>query len=284
MIVPRSGIWQTLAVTAISSVLLSTLINVRGASAHTGPGSETTAATQSNDSGHPWPENRCGPKGLSRLVPDFGFGNACAHHDGCYGGHTNMEFNRRQCDDKFLSDMTLTCLENYEGPKASEPCLNIAKIFYTFVRSKIGQSAWHRPTVKTRAMKGAHHLCLDVPHGDTTKQLIIWPCHDKTNQLFEFSNNRIVHIKSGKCIDIKGNKAGPGTAVGLSKCHEGPNQSWTYTNGAIRSKSTDLCLDIKGGWDRAKAGTVVIAYTCRTRTVHPQIGPKPALNQEWDLP
>lgn len=85
--------------------------------------------------------------------------------------------------------------------------------------------------------------CLDI-HGDNGKDLILYPCHGKANQLFSFETDNSIR-QNGKCLDVAGNENRDGTPVILYRCTGKNNQKWYQDGQAIRSVSSGKCLDTK---------------------------------------
>ncbi|KGM14199.1 hypothetical protein N869_01260 [Cellulomonas bogoriensis 69B4 = DSM 16987] len=53
----------------------------------------------------------------------------------------------------------------------------------------------------------------------------------------------VVHVASGRCLDVNGARTAPGTAVLLYDCHGGANQQWEHTaNGELRTYDGTRCL------------------------------------------
>ncbi len=89
--------------------------------------------------------------------------------------------------------------------------------------------------------------------------------------------NRLVPINSpitsqlnGKCLDVRGVNASPGTVVQMWSCGGAgsANQQWYSSGAEIKSKLNNLCLDISGSF--AGDGGKVIMWTCNG-----------AINQQW---
>jgi hypothetical protein len=66
---------------------------------------------------------------------------------------------------------------------------------------------------------------------------------------------------SGRCLDVSGGTATPGTAVVIWDCNGGANQQWELTSaGELRTLGGTRCLDTSG--NQAAAGTPLVIWTC----------------------
>ena len=80
--------------------------------------------------------NRCGPGLFSLAIPDCPLGvvcfiSACNRHDICYETCGAL---RRDCDDAFFQDLTLTCaINSAQGDEAFTQCMGLAYIYWQAV-------------------------------------------------------------------------------------------------------------------------------------------------------
>lgn len=88
-----------------------------------------------------------------------------------------------------------------------------------------------------------NNYCLDI-HAANDKDVILYPCHGKANQLFTFETDNTIR-QNGQCLDVAGNERKDGTPVILYPCTGKDNQKWYQDGQAIRSVSSGKCLDTK---------------------------------------
>ncbi len=80
-------------------------------------------------------------------------------------------------------------------------------------------------------------------------------------------------VGAGKCLDVNGSSATPGTQLQIWDCSGGANQLWTRTSGnalTVYSGSSQLCLDAYG--KGTTNGTKVDVWSCNGGT-----------NQQWNV-
>ena len=90
-------------------------------------------------------------------------------------------------------------------------------------------------------------LVLDIKGGSVKgAQLITWPKHGGSNQLWAWSGDLLVS-KTGYVVDVYGSRTAKGTSAIAWDKHGCNNQRWEMVGDQIISKLNDFVLDIKGG-------------------------------------
>ncbi len=87
------------------------------------------------------------------------------------------------------------------------------------------------------------------------------------------STGAIHGIGSGKCLDVPGSSATPGTQMQIWDCDGASNQTWTHTAGnqlTVNSGGSQLCLDAFN--NQTTPGTKVQTWTCNG-----------GANQQWNV-
>jgi hypothetical protein len=100
----------------------------------------------------------------------------------------------------------------------------------------------------SRIISNWHNKCIDVPNWNFAdgQRLIVWDCHDGTNQKFALDNGAL-RTENNKCIDVAGGATGNGTPVQLYTCNNSGAQKWTLNgNGDLVNPQSGRCLDIEG--------------------------------------
>ncbi|RFA07186.1 glucose dehydrogenase [Subtercola boreus] len=82
---------------------------------------------------------------------------------------------------------------------------------------------------------------------------------------------RILSTPSGRCLDVTGNVATPGTGMNIYDCNNQPNQGWTFsTAGELKAFGDTRCLDVASHVTTSPARAQI--YTCNG-----------GANQKWRL-
>jgi glucose/arabinose dehydrogenase len=93
--------------------------------------------------------------------------------------------------------------------------------------------------------------CLDIPKSSPEPRtpVIIYDCHDGSNQQWEFTAAGELRALGGtRCLDIRGASTQPQAVVQSYTCHGGANQKWTLRpDHTIVNPGSGLCLTVKGG-------------------------------------
>jgi hypothetical protein len=116
-------------------------------------------------------------------------------------------------------------------------------------------------------------LCLDDPAGNTANgwQLQVQPCvpGDQAQQFAVNGGNTIIHIASGKCVDVQGDDVGSNlTPAQVWDClPNAADQHWIYDPGSQTLKTLGRCLGISvaigvGGSGTASPGNHTVLFDC----------------------
>lgn len=74
------------------------------------------------------------------------------------------------------------------------------------------------------------------------------------------SDQQIVGVGSGRCVDITGPATADGTRLQLYDCHSNWNQKWNYTNNTLVNPQSGKCVNVDGGG--TGNGTAVNLWAC----------------------
>lgn len=118
-------------------------------------------------------------------------------------------------------------------------------------------------------------FCMDIAAGvNEGRALSLSTCSAAASQRWAFTwnandTNSIIEAQ-GMCVDVRGRRAGDGTAIAAFKCHHGDNQRFTFTpTGHIQELKSGKCLSVP----RAAAGVAVFLEDCN----------EASKNQTWKL-
>lgn len=75
----------------------------------------------------------------------------------------------------------------------------------------------------------AMNLCLDQYLSQVNDKVLLWQCHNSTNQFFAFSKSGQITISEGYCIGLKDYNRTQTNGVYVVKCSDtDPMQLWAY--------------------------------------------------------
>ncbi|MGW0885424.1 ricin-type beta-trefoil lectin domain protein [Streptomyces sp. NPDC002671] len=90
----------------------------------------------------------------------------------------------------------------------------------------------------------AQDRCLDLPGGDASQGVQLWPCNKTDAQKFSVNADGTI-TAGGRCLDASGAGTANGTSVGMWYCNQGANQQWLpRADGSIINPVSGRCLDI----------------------------------------
>lgn len=73
------------------------------------------------------------------------------------------------------------------------------------------------------------NLCLDQYLSQVNDKVLLWECHNSTNQFFAFTKSGQITISEGYCIGVKDYNNTTTNGVYVVKCLDtDPMQLWTY--------------------------------------------------------
>ena len=99
-------------------------------------------------------------------------------------------------------------------------------------------------------------FCMDASQdeGKRGREVYIYKCHGKFNQRWTITQNEDHTVSivgfDGRCIDVRGAKAGDGTPLIMYPCHLGANQKFERREGMLVEKQSGKCLTTSWGKDR----------------------------------
>ncbi len=112
------------------------------------------------------------------------------------------------------------CLDSFGGLTANKNKVD------TYGCNQTAAQQW-KVTNNTLTFDGQ---CLDINNGvaaGTPPQVEIYTCNNGTNQVWVPVNGTFVNPVSGKCLDVPGANATPGTQLDVATCSSASNQQWT---------------------------------------------------------
>ena len=116
--------------------------------------------------------------------------------------------------------------------------------------------------------------CLDVAGAKTDNgaPVILWSCHDGSNQQWSWTGEGELRIYNGsKCLDAWGGAGNNGDKLAIGICNGGANQKWALTEAGELRGINGKCVDL---WGSSTAdGAAVALYSCHGGT-----------NQKWNAP
>ncbi|MEV0168233.1 glycoside hydrolase family 27 protein [Nonomuraea fuscirosea] len=113
--------------------------------------------------------------------------------------------------------------------------------------------------------------CLDVTGASQTNgtQVVIWDCHQQSNQQWTSTSAGELRVYGTKCLDVDHAGTADGTGVIIWDCNGQSNQRWRFnTDGSITAVGANKCLDVAG--NATANGTRLQIWTCTG-----------AANQRW---
>jgi len=117
--------------------------------------------------------------------------------------------------------------------------------------------------------------CLDVPGAVTTAGtgVIIWDCHDGTNQTWTRTAAGELRVYGGsRCLEGVASATSRKGKASIALCTGSANQRWTVgTDASLRSVGSGLCLDVFS--HLTANGSDVVMWPCNGAT-----------NQRWTVP
>ena len=105
--------------------------------------------------------------------------------------------------------------------------------------------------------------CVDVPNQTQTNgtQVALWDCNGGTNQQWNLTSAKQLHVYGTKCLDAESQGTTSGTRVIIWDCSSGTNQQWNVNaDGTVTGVQSGLCLSPNGSG--TGNGTLIVLATC----------------------
>jgi serine/threonine protein kinase len=114
----------------------------------------------------------------------------------------------------------------------------------------------------SKILDSESNLCLDIVEDKDAEPVILQPCSQdsQSSQAWTLQGDSIKHVKSGRCLDVAGNRVG-GPVV-IHSCYptlQNTFQTWSVNSGKLLNLKSQLCLDAS----KNKALTKAILDDCQ---------------------
>ncbi|MDA0633951.1 RICIN domain-containing protein [Nonomuraea sp. MCN248] len=115
----------------------------------------------------------------------------------------------------------------------------------------------------TRIQGAGSGRCLDVTGASQANgtPVVIWDCHQQSNQQWTSTTAGELRVYGGKCLDVNNAATADGTGVIIWDCNGQNNQKWRFNaDGSITAVGANKCLDVAG--NATANGTRLQIWTC----------------------